>query len=128
MSGPAADIEAFLDTVSDEKLKDWQAKQYTIVRNFKIGFRLDHQGVSLSGDPFTLLVLRSLKMNQDGTGTHRLFIQPLKGGRSRWSKVPPGTVLAQVHVADPAEPKNVRQAFIDSAAHESKIVVAKPKV
>lgn len=67
-------------------------------------------------------------MNQDGSLMHRLFIQPIKGGKSRASKaLSSGTVLAQVHVADGAEPKDVRQALIDSAAKDSKLFVVKPK-
>lgn len=42
----AVDIATFLDTVSNEKLENWRTKEYCIVKNVKIGFRLDHQGVS----------------------------------------------------------------------------------
>lgn len=46
MGKQAEDIVNFLDSVSNEKLENWQTKEYCIVKNDRIGFRLDHQGVS----------------------------------------------------------------------------------
>ena len=46
MGKQAEDIVNFLDSVSNEKLENWQTKEHYIVKNAKIGFRLDHQGVS----------------------------------------------------------------------------------
>ena len=37
-------IKAFIDGISDEKLKNFVSSEKTIVK--KDGFRLDHQGVS----------------------------------------------------------------------------------
>jgi len=56
-------------------------------------------------------------VNKDGSDKHRIFIQPLgkrSGGRSGASQLPSGKVIAQIHVSDPANPKEVRQALWDS--------------
>lgn len=58
---------------------------------------------------------------------HRLYIQPIKGGKTRNSKMNSSNILAQVHVADPADPNNVRQALKDSYAQSGNLVVAKRK-
>lgn len=39
-------VKEFLDGIKDEHFENWSTKQYTIVNNYKIGMRLDHQGVS----------------------------------------------------------------------------------
>ena len=66
-------------------------------------------------------------MNKDGSGMNRLYIQPVKGGKTWNSKMDSSNVLAQVHAADPAEPDNVRQALKDSYSQKTKLIVAKPK-
>ena len=38
-------IEEFLDDIDDEKFSGWSDREYTIVKDFNLGFRLDHQGV-----------------------------------------------------------------------------------
>ena len=58
---------------------------------------------------------------------NRLYIQPVKGGKTRNSKMDSNNVLAQVQAADPAEPENVRQALKDSYAQKGKLIVAKRK-
>ena len=39
-------IKDFVNSISDEKLKNFVSTEKTIVEDRKIGFRLDHQGVS----------------------------------------------------------------------------------
>ena len=39
-------IKGFLDDIPDEKLEKFAAKEKTIYTDDKLGFRLDHQGVS----------------------------------------------------------------------------------
>lgn len=39
-------IKDFVDSVSDDKLKNFVSSEKTIVEDRKMGFRLDHQGVS----------------------------------------------------------------------------------
>lgn len=39
-------IKKFVDSISDDKLKNFVSTEKTIVENRKIRFRLDHQGVS----------------------------------------------------------------------------------
>jgi len=63
-------------------------------------------------------------VKQDGSGTHRLFIQPLGkrgGGKSGVSQLPSGKVIAQIHVTEPGNPKKVRDALWDSYKDEARL-------
>ena len=53
-------------------------------------------------------------MNQDGT--HRIYIQPLKGGKARTiSKLKSDKYISQIHVIEGAAPADVREALEKSA-------------
>lgn len=102
------DLRAFVDGIPDAKLQNFGSGEYSIVTNRDLGFRLDHQGI-----------------NQDGSGTDRLFIQPLgqaSRGKSQASKMHPSKVLAQVHVKDPADPKKVREGLWNSIKSRAALV------
>lgn len=40
------DIPVFVDSIPDAKLCDWSQREYTVYEDRKLGYRLDHQGVS----------------------------------------------------------------------------------
>ena len=46
-------IEEFLDDIDDEKFSGWSDREYAVVKDFNLGFRLDHQGVC-STPPFSI--------------------------------------------------------------------------
>lgn len=54
-------------------------------------------------------------MNNDGSGKHRLYIQPLGKGKSEASKQSSANVLAQIHISDPGDPQKIREALVQSA-------------
>ncbi|KAL8827460.1 MAG: hypothetical protein Q9191_003171 [Dirinaria sp. TL-2023a] len=97
-------VKEFLDGINDEHFENWSTKQYTIVNNYKIGMRLDHQG-----------------MNQDGT--HRIWIQPLSKGKSRnISAAGSGNYIARAHVADGSSPADVKAALVESTEKTGSMV------
>ena len=98
-------IREFLDAIADEKLKNFVSSQKTIVEDRKAGFRLDHQGI-----------------NSDGSRKDRLHIQPI-GGKSKASKLPTKTVLAQIHVIDPGDPKEIRDALSKRAKEHHNLII-----
>ena len=100
-----AAIKEFVDNIPDEKLKGFVSSEKTIVENRNIGFRLDHQGV-----------------NKDGSGKDRLYIQPLARGKTRASRMSSSSVLAQIHVTDPGDPKQIRDALFNSFKNQGRLI------
>lgn len=96
-------VRAFLDGIPDAKLKNFSSRERTLVKDRENGFRLDHQGV-----------------NSDGSKKDRLFIQPI-GGKSKASNLPTSTVLAQVHVTDPGNVKEIRAKLWESYKDEARV-------
>ncbi|KAK4697899.1 hypothetical protein P7C71_g239, partial [Lecanoromycetidae sp. Uapishka_2] len=96
-------VKDFLDAIPDEKLKNFVTSEKTMVKDRKHGFRLDHQGV-----------------NNDGTS--RLYIQRIPGGKSQASMGSTKNVIAQIHVMDPADPNEIRQALFDSYKTRAKLI------
>jgi len=64
-------------------------------------------------------------MNKDGT--HRIYIQPLKGGKSRKiSGLKTSNYIAQVHSPDPGTPADVRAALMEIVQGSGKLISADP--
>lgn len=77
-------------------MRNWiffSSREKTIVEDRKKGFRLDHQGV-----------------NVDGSNKDLLYIQPLSG-KSGVSKGKKSIVLTQIHVKDPGNADEIREAL-----------------
>ncbi|KAL8787242.1 MAG: hypothetical protein Q9195_007852 [Heterodermia aff. obscurata] len=102
----AKEVEQFLDKIKEDQLENWKSNNhYLIKRDYILGMRLDHQGI-----------------NQDGT--HRIWVQPCKGGKSKISGLDSGDFVARVVVTDGASPANVKQGLLMSAgedAHDYKV-------
>jgi len=65
-------------------------------------------------------------MNKNGT--HRIYIQPLKGGKSRKiSGLNTSDYIAQVHSPDPGTPAVVRAALMESVKSSGKLTSADPR-
>lgn len=107
MGGNQDLLEEFVDNILDEKFSGFRDHEYTIVKDYNLGFRLDHQG----------------KNNAAGTKPHRLFIQPVGRGKSKASKKGHDLVLANVHCDDPEDAEAVRDALKESAKGRAKLVV-----
>lgn len=64
-------------------------------------------------------------MNKDGT--HRIYIQPLRRGKSRKiSGLQTSNYIAQVHSSDPGTPADVRAALMESVKCSGKLTCAGP--
>jgi hypothetical protein len=63
----------------------------------------------------------------DKDGTHRIYMQPLKGGESRKiSGLKTSYYIAQVHSPDPGTPADVRAALMESVKGSGKLINADP--
>lgn len=102
-----AHIEEFIDDLKSDKLSGFRDHEYTIVEDSSLGFRLDHQG----------------KNKKAGTKSHRLYIQPVAGGKTPASKKSHGKVLANIHVDDPEDVDKVKAALKESAGNGGALVV-----
>ena len=100
-----AAIKEFLESIPNEKLKNFASSEKTLFHHKKLVFRLDHQGV-----------------NQDGSMKDRLYIQPT-GGNSYISMADPKSVIAQIHVTDPGNPRDIRKALWDSYKHNRSLII-----
>lgn len=121
-------LKEFVASIHKDKLCGWKDEQYTILTDRKLGYRLDHQGVSSHFSHSDHRLPHSLwckQMNKDpATKPHRIYIQPVAGGKSRESQaLDPGTVLAAIHSDDPEDEERIREALIASAKKDGETVV-----
>jgi len=100
-------IEEFIDGLKSDKLCGFRDHEYTIVEDWNLGFRLDHQG----------------KNSKAGTKAHRLYIQPVAWGKTPASKKSHGKVLANIHCDDPEDVDKVKAALKESAGNAGDLVV-----
>ncbi len=64
-------------------------------------------------------------MNKDST--HRIYFQPLKGGKSRKiSGLKTSNYIVQMHSPDPGTPADVRAALLESVKGWGKLISADP--
>ena len=121
------ELKDFIANLHKNKLCGWSDEQYTILTDRKLGYRLDHQGVSSHFSHSNRRLRHSLEckqMNKDpSTKPHRIYIQPVAGGKSRDSKLDPRTVLANVHCDDPEDEERMREALLESANGDGTLVV-----
>lgn len=125
---PSKEFVEFVESIHKDKLCGWSDEQYTILTDRKLGYRLDHQGVSSHFSHSNHRLQHSLwckQLNKDpSTKPHRIFIQPVAGGTSKASKVlNTKAVLAAVHCDDPEDDERMREALIESERLKGKTVV-----
>jgi len=60
-------------------------------------------------------------VNSDGSKKDRLYIQSI-GGKSKASQLPKGSVLAQIHVTDPGDIKEIKDALFKSFKPGGKLI------
>jgi hypothetical protein len=73
-------VQEFLDGIPDDKFCNWATKQYTIKEDYKLGMRLDHQGVSTSKEPRAGHGTDS-KFDIDGQGWYPPYLYATLEGR-----------------------------------------------
>ncbi|CAG9977306.1 unnamed protein product [Clonostachys byssicola] len=97
--------EAFLASIPDEKLKNFNEGEYTIAQDYNYGFRLDHQGMNVD--------------KNQGPYVHRLYVQLVGGSNSKAVARRNGPKKnngyeARCHATNTAEPDEIRAALMRS--------------